>query len=87
MPGWLKLVLVLGAAAALALAYAHFVDPQLGRKVLGGTPLAPSAVTTAYKWRDAQGNWQLTDSPPPQGTPYEVVEAHGDANIIPSTRK
>ncbi len=87
MPGWLKLVLVVVVLAGGAGGYLYFVDPRLGRELLGGTPMAPPpAVTTAYKWRDAKGNWHLTDRPPPQGTPYETVEAHGDANIMPSQR-
>ena len=87
MPGWLKPALLLAAAAAGAVGYAWFVDRDLGRRVLGGTPLAPPpVVTTAYKWRDASGNWQLTDTPPPQGTPYETLEASGDANVMPSAR-
>ena len=87
MPGWLKFVAVLAVAAALGGGYLWFVDPELGRRVLRDTPLAPPpAITRAYKWRDAQGNWQLTDRPPPAGTPYETLEAHEGANVMPSAR-
>ena len=58
--------------------------------LLRGTPAAslapPPAVTTVYKWRDATGSWQLTDRPPPAGTPYETVQARGARNVIPSER-
>lgn len=85
MPGWLKLVLVLAVGTAAGAGYLYFIDPDLGREVLRGTPMAPSpAVTTAYKWRDAQGNWQLTDQPPAPGIEYEILEAHHDANIMPT---
>ena len=44
-------------------------------------------VTTIYKWRDAQGNWQITDRPPPEGAPYEILKYRSDANILPSPRE
>lgn len=85
MPGWLKFALLLAVAAAGGLGYVYFVDPELGREVLRGTPMAPPpAVTTAYKWRDASGNWQLTDRPPAPDIAYETLEAPHDANIMPS---
>lgn len=88
MSGWLKLVIVLLVLAGAGMGYLHLVNPELGRELLGDTPMAPAAsVITAYKWRDAQGNWQLTDRPPPDGTPYETVEADSSANIMPSLQR
>jgi hypothetical protein len=85
MPGWLKLVLGVGVVLGALGAYLHFVDPQLGRELLGGTPLAPEqTVTTAYKWRDAKGRWQLTDRPPPDGIPYERLETRSGDNVVPA---
>lgn len=87
VPGWLKLTVAACVAAAAGLGYLYFVDPRLGRELLGDTPIAPPpTVTTAYKWRDGNGNWQLTDRPPPAGTAYETIEASSDANIVPSLR-
>ena len=84
MPGWLKVLLALCAIAAAGAGYLYVLDPQLGRQLLGGTALEPAAtVTTAYKWRDAKGNWQLTQEPPPEGTPYEVLETRSGDNIVP----
>ena len=90
VPGWLKLSALIAAVAAAAAGYLYLVDPELGRRLLRGTPAAslapPPAVTTVYKWRDATGSWQLTDRPPPAGTPYETVQARGARNVIPSER-
>jgi hypothetical protein len=36
--------------------------------------LAPGLLGTTYKWVDAQGQVHFTDSPPPAGTHYEVIE-------------
>ena len=87
MPGWLKLLLVVVVVLGSGAGYLYLVDPELGRELLGDTPIAPPPrVTTAYKWRDEHGNWQLTDQPPPEGTPYQKLEAHSDANIMPSLK-
>ena len=85
MPGWLKLLLALCVVAGAGAAYLHVFDPQLGRELLRGTALAPPAtVTRAYKWRDANGNWQLTQDAPPEGTRYEVLTTRSGDNILPA---
>lgn len=88
MPGWLKFALTFCVVAVLAGGYLYLVDPQLGRQLLGGTPFAsmapPATVTTAYKWRDKKGNWQLTDEPPPAGIRYERLETRSGDNIVPA---
>ena len=50
--------------------------------------LLPDTVThnKLYRWRDHNGQWQLSDKPPADGIKYEVVEYHKDANVIPSER-
>ena len=37
-----------------------------------------------YRWQNAERQWQVTDFPPPQGTPYETLRYDTDANVIPS---
>ena len=39
--------------------------------------------TRAYKWRDADGGWQITDTPPSGDTPYETIEVRSDTNVLP----
>lgn len=38
-----------------------------------------------YRWRDADGVLQLTDTPPGD-RPYETVRVDPDTNIVPDTR-
>lgn len=88
MPGWLKWILVLAVVAGAGVGYLYVFEPQLARQLVAATPLAPLApaanVTTAYKWRDAKGRWQLTEQPPPAGTAYEVLETRRGDNIVPA---
>ena len=88
MPSWLKWILVLGVVAGAAGGYLYVFEPQLARQWAAATPLAPLApaasVTKAYKWRDAKGNWQLTEQLPPAGTAYEVLETRSGDNIVPA---
>jgi hypothetical protein len=51
---------------------------------LKGTGLAPKpAPTVVYKWRDAQGAWHVSDTPPPADTPHERQEYAHDQNVLP----
>jgi len=36
-----------------------------------------------YQWRDAQGNWQVTDTPPPAGIEYTQRDYRDDVNVLP----
>ena len=36
-----------------------------------------------FKWRNTQGEWQLTDTPPPAGVEYERSDYHEDLNVLP----
>ncbi len=42
---------------------------------------AGNGTVTAYKWRDAQGNWQF-DSEPPKDVAYETMELDPNTNLI-----
>ena len=39
---------------------------------------------TLYRWQDADGQWEITDSPPREGIPYETLRYDTEANVIPS---
>ncbi|MCS3903105.1 hypothetical protein J2T55_001122 [Methylohalomonas lacus] len=71
--------LLLITAALVAWLY---VDRDARQRWLAGTPLAP-AETTVYKWRDADGEWQISDKPPAAGIDYERLQYHHDSNAMP----
>lgn len=86
--GWvlalLLIVVLLGAGAA----YLWYFDRERANRWLEKAPAIPGmSVTTAYKWRDANGNWQITDQPPPEGIPYETIRVRSDVNIMPSLKE
>jgi hypothetical protein len=77
---WL-LVVLFGAGAA----YLWIFDRDRANRWLEKAPaLTGPSVTTAYKWRDANGSWQITDQPPPGNIPYETVRVRSDVNILPA---
>jgi hypothetical protein len=38
---------------------------------------------TVYKWRNAGGEWQITDQLPPEGIEYERLDYREDQNVLP----
>ncbi len=82
--GWALVLLIVFLLAAGA-AYLWYFDRQRADRWLEKAPaLIKPSVTTAYKWRDASGSWQITDQPPPAGIAYETVRVRSDVNILPS---
>jgi hypothetical protein len=44
----------------------------------------PEAPARLYKWvDDANGKLQYSNTPPPEGVPYELVDYWENANVIP----
>lgn len=39
--------------------------------------------TRVYKWRNAGGEWQITDHLPPEGVEYERLDYREDVNVLP----
>lgn len=77
----LLLLVVLLAGAGL---YLYFF-PESGRHLKNALPDQDFTKKTAriYKWRNEQGEWQLTDTPPPAGIDYERSDYHEDVNVLP----
>ena len=50
---------------------------------IGLSRITPKKTARLFKWRDASGNWQITDQPPPQGVDYEKLEYRQDVNVLP----
>lgn len=44
---------------------------------------AKAAEPRLYRWRDANGVLQVTDTPPPAGRKAERVELREDVNVVP----
>ncbi len=86
MKKFLLLLLVLLLAAGIGLYFfpdTRQVLPAAVREPV--SQMLPAEETAVYKWKDAAGNWQYTDSPPDDpAIPYTVVRVPKDANVIPS---
>ncbi len=49
-----------------------------------GSTLSPAGKTIRlYKWRDAEGRWQISDQLPPADIDYETLDYHKDVNVLP----
>ncbi len=83
-PAGKKLVL-LAALAAAALAGYWYFEPQSRPSWLSDRlPVAPGAEVKLYRWQNEQGQWQVSDAPPPDGIDYEVVSYRHDTNVMPA---
>ena len=81
MKNYLLFLIMFFIVAALVLWW----SPELRKEandLLRDTGLKSTSVTL-YKWQDKQGVWQYTQDPPPDGVPYEKVEARSDVNVLP----
>ena len=71
------IIILFCLAIAAAAAYQYIRSgsaPWLDREASG--------VITVYQWRDAEGNWRHTRSPP-EDRPYETIHYWENADIIP----
>ena len=57
------------------------------RNWLKGLSCSEHATSVAYKWKDKKGDWHITNTPPPKGTPYETQEILHNTNVLPDPRK
>jgi len=76
---WLIFIVVVAGAIAA------YMDPEFRHWLLQTTGTQPAA-TRLYKWQDSQGQWQITNTPPPAGTPYTEQEYLHDTNVIPALK-
>ena len=80
------IVLLLAVAAAALTGYWYF-NPQARPPWLSDRlPVAGSAEVTLYRWRTPEGQWQVSDTPPPEGTRYETVSLRHDTNVLPAPK-
>jgi hypothetical protein len=76
---WLLLALLLAGGVFL------YLNPAYYSRLVNSADLILTPVSTSriYKWRNARGEWQLTDRVPPEGIAYEILEHRSDENILP----
>lgn len=86
--GWVTFVLLVVVLLAAGSAYLWFFDRERASRWLEKAPaVIGTSETTAYKWRDADGSWQITDRPPAGNIPYETITVRSDVNIVPSLKE
>ena len=78
-PGWLLLALLLAGGTFL------YLKPDYYSRLVNSATAVVTPVSTSriYKWRNDQGEWQLTDTLPPEGIAYETLEHRSDENVLP----
>ena len=76
--------LILGALAlgVVGLAVYWYANPQSAPWWL--RDYVPDAPVRLYKWTDQQGEQHYSNSPPPAGVDYELVDYWENANVLPS---
>jgi len=75
---WLLIFLLFAAGVYI------YLNPGLKSQLLNQTSgLGKSSTVQAYKWRNMRGEWQITDTLPPEGVAYELLEHRSDENILP----
>ena len=80
---WVFIILVVLAGGALG--YWYYFPSERPWWINAFFPGLPAQQTEVmYKWKDASGRVQYSNTPPPQGTNYETVEYWENANVIPS---
>jgi len=85
MKKWISIVLVIG----LAFVIVYYNDPRVKsflKQQLDQN--LPDQIThsKAYRWKDKNGQWTVSDTPPRDGTPYEEIQYHRDTNVIPAEK-
>ncbi|HUT41568.1 MAG TPA: hypothetical protein VM011_09520 [Gammaproteobacteria bacterium] len=76
---WLLVILAVGAGLWF------YTNPDAAKDL---KDLLPHAISTPgtdrlYKWRNDRGEWQMTDTLPPAGTPFETLDYREDVNVLP----
>lgn len=78
---WVLAVLAVGGFAVWT-----WLPEVLPLELRRQNPNSPDYAPWIYKWKDAQGRVQLTDTPPPEGVPFERIRLDPEQNVIPGYR-
>jgi hypothetical protein len=84
----MRIFWLLGALLLLVFVYIWFnpdYQEQLRQTVkeLSSDAGITKKTTHVYKWRNADGEWQITDHLPPDGVEYERLDYREDVNVLP----
>ena len=83
----MKKFLVVALGILIAAGYVAYTNPQVRAYLERKThQVLPAAATqqTLYRWKNRQGEWQVSGKPPPAGIKYETVHYPTNANVIPA---
>lgn len=77
--GWLLIALLLAGGIYL------YLNPDYRSRLLTSisNSVTPVSTSRVYKWRNEKGEWQLTDTLPPEGVAFEILEHRSDENVLP----
>ena len=84
---FLLIVLLLIAVLVVYLKPEYKTRIQDLSSAVGLSQIVPKKTAHLFKWRDAGGNWQVTDQPPPEGIEYERLDYREDVNVLPRPPK
>lgn len=80
---------ILAALFAATATWWYFAPQTLPTALRHALPVSPSAATNPspplYKWRDAKGRLNVTDTPPAD-RPYETLRYDPNTNVVPAYR-
>lgn len=79
-----KFLLLLVFAGIIAGTYLAFNPDRRAGLEVQVKDLVTGPTTRVYKWKDTQGQTQLTDTPPPDNIPFEVIEVPNKVNLVPA---
>ena len=80
----MKILAFLLLIAALLFGAYYYFQPKQARDLLRDADLITTPeVTRVYKWQDKEGNWHVSDQPPPEGTSFETRDYRSDENVLP----
>jgi len=82
----MKNLLFMLLAVLTGVALYIYLDPDLNRQVQREFEDLTHAnqTQTLYRWKNASGEWQITDQPPAPGIAYETLQYNRNTNVVPS---
>ncbi len=82
----MKKALFIFLAILTGVALYIYLDPSLNRQAGQQIDklLDSEQTRTLYRWQNAEGQWQISDTPPAAGIPYETVQYNRNTNVVPS---